>query len=147
MAVNLDKCTGCHTCSITCKNVRTNRPGAEYMYFNNVETKPRIGYPKYWEDQEKWKGGWKLEGNDLVLASGSKLERIYARQDVNFKNMSQEIKLEFEDLFMKYLPRNCNHCLNPACVAALHSRMLLQKNLLQLELEQGREVHLLFPAS
>ena len=43
MVMNLDKCLGCHTCSITCKNVGTNREGAEYMYFNNVETKPGIG--------------------------------------------------------------------------------------------------------
>lgn len=77
MVLNLDKCIGCHTCSITCKNVWTNREGAEYMYFNNVETKPGIGYPKNWEDQEKWKGGWKL-GKDgkLALRTGSKPERL-----------------------------------------------------------------------
>ena len=77
MVMNLDKCIGCHTCSITCKNVWTNREGAEYMYFNNVETKPGIGYPKNWEDQEKWKGGWKL-GKDgkLSLRTGSKPERL-----------------------------------------------------------------------
>ena len=28
------------------------------MWWNNVETKPGVGYPKKWEDQEKWKGGW-----------------------------------------------------------------------------------------
>ena len=43
------------------QNTWTNRPGAEYMYFNNVETKPGIGYPKQWEDQEKYKGGWELK--------------------------------------------------------------------------------------
>lgn len=41
MVLNLDKCIGCHTCSVTCKNVWTNRPGTEYIWFNNVETKPR----------------------------------------------------------------------------------------------------------
>ena len=46
MVLNLDKCIGCHTCSITCKNVWTNREGMEYVWFNNVETKPGIGYPK-----------------------------------------------------------------------------------------------------
>ncbi|MBO6290770.1 MAG: nitrate reductase subunit beta [Selenomonas sp.] len=186
MVMNLDKCIGCHTCSITCKNVWTNRPGAEYMYFNNVETKPGIGYPKAWENQEKWKGGWKLENGELALASGSKATRLLklfyhpqqpemedyyepwtydyetlihskrknhqpvarprslltnkrmeitwgpnweddlasgdlARQDYNLQKMGQEIALEFHDLFMKYLPRNCNHCLNPACVAACPS--------------------------
>ncbi|HHQ3542850.1 TPA: nitrate reductase subunit beta, partial [Pseudomonas aeruginosa] len=58
MVLNLDKCIGCHTCSITCKNVWTSREGMEYAWFNNVETKPGIGYPKEWENQEKWKGGW-----------------------------------------------------------------------------------------
>jgi nitrate reductase / nitrite oxidoreductase, beta subunit len=37
---NLDKCIGCHTCSVTCKNVWTNRKGMEYAWFNNVESKP-----------------------------------------------------------------------------------------------------------
>src|SRR3546814_9549568 len=58
MVLNLDKCIGCHTCSITCKNVWTSREGMEYAWFNNVESKPGIGYPKEWENQDKWKGGW-----------------------------------------------------------------------------------------
>jgi nitrate reductase beta subunit len=58
MVLNLDKCIGCHTCSITCKNVWTSREGVEYAWFNNVETKPGIGYPKEWENQDKWNGGW-----------------------------------------------------------------------------------------
>lgn len=58
MVLNLDKCIGCHTCSVTCKNVWTSREGMEYAWFNNVETKPGIGYPKEWENQDKWKGGW-----------------------------------------------------------------------------------------
>jgi nitrate reductase beta subunit len=45
MVLNLDKCIGCHTCSVTSKNVWTSRPGMEYAWFNNVETKPGIGYP------------------------------------------------------------------------------------------------------
>jgi nitrate reductase beta subunit len=58
MVLNLDKCIGCHTCSVTCKNVWTSREGVEYAWFNNVETKPGIGYPKDWENQKRWKGGW-----------------------------------------------------------------------------------------
>jgi nitrate reductase beta subunit len=51
MVMNLDKCIGCHTCTVTCKQVWTNRPGTDYFYFNNVETKPGVGYPKRYEDQ------------------------------------------------------------------------------------------------
>jgi nitrate reductase beta subunit len=63
MVLNLDKCIGCHTCSVTCKNVWTSREGVEYAWFNNVETKPGIGYPKEWENQDKWNGGWVRKAN------------------------------------------------------------------------------------
>ena len=45
MVFHLDKCIGCHTCSVACKNIWTDRKGAEYQWWNNVETKPGTGYP------------------------------------------------------------------------------------------------------
>ena len=66
MVLNLDKCIGCHTCSVTCKNVWTNREGVEYAWFNNVETKPGVGYPKEWENQKKWNGGWIRRKNGKI---------------------------------------------------------------------------------
>ena len=51
MVMALDKCLGCHTCSVTCKQAWTNRDGTDYIWFNNVETKPGVGYPRRWEDQ------------------------------------------------------------------------------------------------
>ena len=66
MVMNLDKCIGCHTCSVTCKNVWTSRQGMEYAWFNNVETKPGIGYPKEWENQERWHGGWERKKNGKI---------------------------------------------------------------------------------
>ncbi len=75
MVLNLDKCIGCHTCSIPCKNVWTNRKGAEYMWFNNVETKPGIGYPKKWEDQNDHRGGWQLKEGRLELKAGGRLSK------------------------------------------------------------------------
>ena len=74
MVMNLDKCIGCHTCSVTCKQVWTNRPGMEYVYFNNVETKPGTGYPRRYEDQEQWHGGWTLDRKGrLQLKAGGRL--------------------------------------------------------------------------
>ena len=77
MVMNLDKCIGCHTCSVTCKNVWTNRDGAEYMWFNNVETKPGAGYPRRWEDQEERRGGWELDGKGhLRLKAGGRVSKL-----------------------------------------------------------------------
>ena len=196
MVLNLDKCIGCHTCSITCKNVWTSRDGMEYAWFNNVESKPGIGFPKEWENQEKWNGGWvrgkdgKLEpkqGNKLrVLANifgnpdlpeiddyyepfdydyehlhnapeskhqptakpkslitGKTMEKInwgpnweeilgteFSKRsvDYNFNEVAQkEIYGEFEKTFMMYLPRLCEHCLNPACVASCPSGAIYKR--------------------
>lgn len=196
MVMNLDKCLGCHTCSVTCKNTWTNRKGTEYMYFNNVETRPGVGYPRGWEDQDKWRGGWELKGGKLRLRSGNAFVRLlkvfhnpqqpgvddyfepwtydyeelttskrrehqpvarprslmtgermdiewgpnwdddlagtdYARQDydlVRSNEVGRKIKMDMEDLFMRYLPRVCNHCLNPACVAACPSGAIYKRD-------------------
>ena len=77
---HLDKCIGCHTCSIACKNLWTDRKGAEYMWWNNVETKPGTGYPTRWEDQQQYQGGWEKVGNQLRLKIGGRggtLGRIF----------------------------------------------------------------------
>jgi nitrate reductase beta subunit len=76
MVFHLDKCIGCHTCSIACKNVWTDRKGAEYMWWNNVETKPGTGYPTSWEDQKKYKGGWEKNGGKPELKMGNRSLRV-----------------------------------------------------------------------
>src|SRR5512146_3021276 len=67
MVFHLDKCIGCHTCSLACKNLWTDRRGTEYMWWNNVETKPGTGYPTLYEDQQKHRGGWVVEDGRLRL--------------------------------------------------------------------------------
>src|SRR5512138_1567088 len=78
---HLDKCIGCHTCSVVCKNLWTNREGAEHMWWNNVEARPGLGYPRRWEDQETWRGGWERDGDGRVkLRAGGRaglLSRIF----------------------------------------------------------------------
>lgn len=76
MVFHLDKCIGCHTCSIACKNIWTDRKGAEYMWWNNVETKPGTGYPTAWEDQSKYKGGWEQKNGKPELKMGNRSLRV-----------------------------------------------------------------------
>ena len=195
MVLNLDKCIGCHTCSVTCKNVWTSRDGVEYAWFNNVETKPGIGFPKNWEDQEQWKGGWVLDeagklqpkqgGKAKILSNifanpnlpqideyyepftydyehlqnapemktpptarpvsvltGKKMDKIewgpnweddlggeFAKRakDALFDGIQKEMYSAFENTFMMYLPRLCEHCLNPTCVASCPSGSIYKR--------------------
>lgn len=198
MVFHLDKCIGCHTCSVACKNIWTDRQGAEYMWWNNVETKPGTGYPTAWEDQKQYHGGWSLsrdrklelsaqsrasallklfynpnqpnlddyyepwtyqygnlfdaeQGDDqptarpVSLVTGELMDTIeagpnwdddlsgspiYAENDPNLADLSPELRealFAIERLSMMYLPRICNHCLNPACVAACPSGAIYKR--------------------
>ncbi len=196
MVFHLDKCIGCHTCSIACKNIWTDRKGAEYMWWNNVETKPGTGFPTLWEDQWKYRGGWEAKDGKLRLRSTGKARTIfniyhnpsmptmddyyepwtydyqnlfnapegadqptarplsmvtgkpidieagpnwdddlggspiYAKNDPNLAGLSEEQRLQLssvERLVFFYLPRICNHCLNPCCVAACPSGALYKR--------------------
>ncbi len=199
MVMNLDKCIGCHTCSVTCKQAWTNRDGVEYAWFNNVETRPGLGYPRTHEDQDRWKGGWELtRSGKLTLKQGGRLKRLAtifsnplmpgvedyyepwtydydtllsapqgstspvaqphsaitgkpmritwsANWDDNLagapetapedpivkklhSDVNDKIRFEYEQAFMFYLPRICEHCLNPACVASCPSGAMYKRS-------------------
>jgi nitrate reductase beta subunit len=54
----------------------------------------------------------------------------YARQDINLDALSpeeREAMFELERLTFMYLPRICNHCLNPTCVASCPSGALYKR--------------------
>ena len=193
---HLDKCLGCHTCSVACKNLWTDRTGAEYMWWNNVETKPGTGFPTLWEDQQRYRGGWeggngrlrlkstsrrriltnifhhphmptldeyyepwtydyahlftakrgpdqpvarpvsRITGKPIDVESGPNWDDdlggspVYAGQDPNLAALTARERAELfaiERMVFFYLPRNCNHCLNPACVAACPSGALYKR--------------------
>ncbi len=209
MMFHLDKCIGCHTCSIACKNIWSDRQGTEYMWWNNVETKPGTGYPTKWEDQDKYKGGWELKPKNgssngasadssrslglratdkmrgfanlfhqphlptiddyyepwtykygdlfdapasddqptarpISLITGEPMDieagpnwdddlsgsPIYAANDPNFAALTpaeQEAFFEMQRMVFFYMPRICNHCLNPGCVASCPSGALYKR--------------------
>ena len=48
-------------------------------------------------------------------------------EDKNMDNIQKEMYGQFENTFNLYLPRICNHCLNPACVAACPSGSIYKR--------------------
>jgi nitrate reductase beta subunit len=46
---NINRCIACQTCTMACKSTWTFSKGQEYMWWNNVETKPYGGYPQHWD--------------------------------------------------------------------------------------------------
>ena len=72
------------------------------------------------ERMEKIKGGpnWEeILGTEFESRS----------KDVNFEAVGKAIYGEFENTFMMYLPRLCEHCLNPTCVAACPSGAIYKR--------------------
>ena len=43
MVMDLNKCLGCHTCTVACKTLWTQGEGMDYMWFNTVNTVPGKG--------------------------------------------------------------------------------------------------------
>ena len=48
---NINRCIGCQTCTMACKSTWTFSRGQEYMWWNNVESKPYGGYPHFWDQK------------------------------------------------------------------------------------------------
>jgi nitrate reductase / nitrite oxidoreductase, beta subunit len=103
MVFHLDKCIGCHTCSVACKNLWTDRKGTEYMWWNNVETKPGTGYPTKWEDQKAYRGGWERKNDFLKLKSTSKtgiVKNIFHNPSLpSMDDYYEPWTYKYEDLF------------------------------------------------
>jgi nitrate reductase beta subunit len=48
---NTNRCIGCQTCTMACKSTWTFSKGQEYMWWNNVESKPFGSYPQNWDSK------------------------------------------------------------------------------------------------
>jgi len=69
-------------------------------------------------DKVKWGPNWEeILGGEFSSRS----------KDTNFDGVQKDIYKQFENSFMIYLPRLCEHCLNPACVAACPSGSIYKR--------------------
>ena len=65
-------------------------------------------------------------GPELGGDPGRRILQAIARTS-NFEGVQKEIYGQFENTFMMYLPRLCEHCLNPACVASCPSGAIYKR--------------------
>jgi DMSO reductase family type II enzyme iron-sulfur subunit len=137
MVLDLNKCLGCHTCSVACKRLWTRRDGMKSMWWNTVNTMPGEGTPHKWESM----GGGFRNG----VAQPGKLptvEEFGKAWEFNYKEVFYEGNPDatltpdggqaghgpnwdedmgsgtYPNSYYFYLPRLCNHCTHPACLEA-----------------------------
>ncbi|MBF0308319.1 MAG: dehydrogenase [Magnetococcales bacterium] len=137
MIMDTNKCIACQTCTVACKTTWTSGRGQEYMFWNNVETKPYGYYPLGWDVKILDRMGVQdIEGDiyqgKTVFEAAPDGERVlgYLPEDLDYANpnvseddsagiMTQGAHITMPHMqWMHYLPRICNHCTYPACVGA-----------------------------
>ena len=154
MVMDLNKCIGCQTCTIGCKTLWTEGGGRDYMYWNNVETKPGKGYPRDWENSG---GGYESAEQAANDAHGPRLEgEIPSQEDygrawdfnhseIMYQGSDEPLRPKEEtpewgpnwdedegagehpNSYYFYLPRICNHCTHPSCVEACPRKALYKR--------------------
>lgn len=163
---NLNRCIACQTCTMACKSTWTFGKGQEFMWWNNVETKPYGGYPQNWDVKTLSLLGpqsWSLEEKEDRLAPygiyqgdtifeaaefrGLNQEAVgYIPEDKEWrypniyedtakrnspldweKGLSKGSELPEHSTWFFYLPRICNHCTYPACLAACPRKAIYKR--------------------
>ncbi|MDP2645553.1 MAG: dehydrogenase [Desulfobacterales bacterium] len=147
MIFDLNKCIACQTCSLACKTSWTSGKGQEYMFWNNVETKPYGGYPVGWDmgilaklGTQSWEKD-KYTGKTLFEAAQKDekiLEHTAEDEDWAYPNIGEDeiygtvgqgdwIASLPHRIWMYYLPRTCAHCTYPACLAACPRKAIYKR--------------------
>ncbi len=137
MVMDLNKCLGCHTCSVACKTLWTRGEGQKHMWWNTVNTQPGTGTPHGYESMgggfkdgvaqpgqrpsvEDFGKAWDFNHHEVAFGGNpdASLEADGGHAGKG-PNWDEDIGGgEFPNSHYFYLPRICNHCTHPACVAA-----------------------------
>ena len=145
---DLNKCSGCQTCSVACKVHWTLEDETEPMWWCTVNTQPGRGTPR---DYEKMGGGYDSAGKP-VLGQLPTPEEFGTAWDFNWKEVyfggkGQQAYFgpskggptwgmnwdedqgagEYPNAYFFYLPRLCNHCAKPACLEACPSGAIYKR--------------------
>jgi DMSO reductase family type II enzyme iron-sulfur subunit len=162
MVFDLNKCLGCHTCTMACKTQWTDGRypetvkgggGLQYQYWNNVETVPGRGYPRGVftpelgggflnpQDPDDWRvdisgklpsiqadygSPWEYNYDEVMKTGGGDAPTTLLvpspapdGPDAYSSNWDEDVGAgTYPNSYYFYLPRICNHCSKPACMAA-----------------------------
>lgn len=147
MVMDLNKCIACQTCTVACKTTWTPGRGQEYMFWNNVETKPYGYYPLGWDvkildklgvyamDGPVYKGKTLFEaapeGESVLGYLPDDLDYAHPNigEDDSLGNMAQGEFLQMPHMqWMYYLPRICNHCTYAACLGSCPRQSIYKRS-------------------
>ncbi len=146
MVFDTNKCIACQTCTVACKTTWTPGRGQEYMYWNNVETKPYGYYPLGWDVNILEKLG--VQDQSKPVYAGKTLFEAappgepvlgYLPDDADYANpnvgeddstglMPQGAYLTMPHMqWMFYLARICNHCTYAACLGSCPRQVIYKR--------------------
>ena len=141
-----NKCIACQTCTLACKNAWTSGKGQEYMWWNNVESKPWGFYPLGWDVRlleklgpQDWKGDKYIgktifenvpEGEEMLGITPEEEEWVYpniGEDEVSGQIHNKDYLKIPHQPWMFYLQRICNHCTYPGCLAACPRKSIYKR--------------------
>jgi len=141
-----NKCIACQTCTMACKHAWTSGQGQEYMWWNNVETKPYGFYPLAWDVKilellgpQQWEGRKYIGKTIFERAPGSEIAAGYIPEEMDWAhpNIGEDEpygsvgKGDYitvpHRVWHFYLPRICNHCTYPACLASCPRKAIYKR--------------------
>jgi nitrate reductase / nitrite oxidoreductase, beta subunit len=146
MIMDLNKCIACQTCTVICKTTWTPGRGQEHILWNNVESKPYGFYPLGWDvrildehgvqplEGEKYEGKTIFESAPAgekalgYMPSGDDYAHPNIGEDDSTGLMERGALLDLPHMnWMFYLPRICNHCTYPSCLAACSRQSIYKR--------------------
>ncbi len=149
---DINKCIACQTCSMICKNAWTSGRGQEYMWWNNVETKPYGGFPQGWDMKilsllgpQSWDRGTNTYTGKTLIESAQAAAQgrqvtgyLPDDQDWGNPNIGEDEPFGIIEggtsftlphpVWSFYLQRICNHCAYPACLAACPRQAIYKRD-------------------
>lgn len=141
-----NKCIACQTCTMACKNAWTSGKGQEYMFWNNVETKPWGFYPLAWDltlldklGEQRWNK--EIYAGKTIFETQKYGEKIQGflpgEDDYRYPNIGEDevsepvkqgeyLKIPHQP-WMFYLARICNHCTYPGCLGVCPRKSIYKR--------------------